>query len=72
MYSSVYWICLIKLLSELEYMSVEIWHTDTKKKNENNGREHPKTVRQLQMCNISIILIPEEERERSKETFNND
>ena len=37
-----------KTLSELEYMSVEIWHTDTKKKNENNGREHPKTVRQLQ------------------------
>lgn len=37
-----------KTVSELEYMSVEIWHTDTKKKNENNGREHPKTVRQMQ------------------------
>ena len=37
-----------KTISELEHMSVEIWHIDTKKKNENNGREHPKTVRQLQ------------------------
>ena len=37
-----------KTVSELEYMSVEILHTDTKKKNENNGREHPKTVRQMQ------------------------
>ena len=26
-----------KTISELEHMSVEIWHTDTKKKNENNG-----------------------------------
>lgn len=53
-----------KTLSELEYMSVEIWHTDTKKRMKTMEENIQRLLGSYKMCNISIILIPEEEREK--------
>ena len=52
--------------SELEYMSIEIspnWKTKKKKK---DGTEYPRTMGQLQRCNICLVGIPKEQKKYLK------